>query len=96
MSLEKNLAEMAQGILVSQRHARWEQLQRWERAGKISLNYTGGEYRRQVWLYRGILLAECDDGNDFPTEAFVAQVALGIQALSNFVGVYEPVQWAPA
>ena len=113
MSLEKNLAEMAQGILVSQRHARYAQLERWEKARKIvvRLRVTGpGNWRRTVWLYSpfpdllsdmgmtpiGTLLAECEDNKDYPTEAFVAQVALGIQALSNFVGVYEPVQWAPA
>lgn len=95
MNLEKNLAEMAQGVLVSQRHARREQLERWENARKIYIWMERSPYRYQVWLkgpYRagGTLLAECGESKDFPTAAFVAQVALGIQALSNFEGVKEP------
>jgi hypothetical protein len=103
MNLEKNLAEMAQGILVSQRHARLAQLERWEKANKIVMRYQGGSsmyngLRCQAWLVaqsdpripRGIMLAECGESKDFPTAAFVAQVALGIQALSNFEGVKEP------
>ena len=92
MDLERNLAEMAQGVLVSQRYARRAQLDRWEVARKIYLKIVNTTWR--VWLYQeyGVLLAECEDSSDFPTEAFVAQVALGIQALSSFEGVKEPEQ----
>jgi hypothetical protein len=99
--IEKRLAEMAQGVLVSQRAARLLQLQAWEDAHKISMRYDIDGNRRQAWLWMsfqeakyspGTLLAECDNNNDFPTEVFVAQVALGIQALSSFDGVKEPEQ----
>jgi hypothetical protein len=97
MNLEKNLAEMAQGVLVAQRNARRYQLQRWEEAHKIYCCMERRPYRHQAWFrgpHRegGVLLAECPDDKDYPTEAFVAQVALGIQALSNFDGVREPEQ----
>lgn len=112
MDLERALAEMAQGKLVQQRHARLEQLERWERAHKIKLRMRcrGDIWLRQAWLeqlrpfpnlgevgnydprFNDTLLAECEDSTDYPTEAFVAQVALGIQALSSFDGVKEPEQ----
>ena len=76
--------------MVAQKAARWEALGYLEGSGLIEQRFDLDGTRRQVWLRRGLaaddrywtgtLLAECMESPEFPTEAFMAQVALGLMA----------------
>lgn len=77
--------EMERGRQVAARAARLALLERWEAAHKISLRYDIDGDRRQAWLWQkafveGMLIAEEKNNNDFPSEVFIAKVALGLQA----------------
>jgi hypothetical protein len=85
---DQALAEIAHGKKVAQRNGRLEALNWLVNNRLVSMLYNVDGDRQQAWLGRvyapdepgGTLLAECPNDNDYPTEAFLAQVALGLMA----------------
>lgn len=97
--VRRNEEEMERGRQAAARAGRRALLERWEKAHRISLRYDIDGDRRQAWLWEkpqdlkyapGTLLAEEKDHNDFPSESFVAQVALGLQALTGSLEAAPP------
>ena len=81
MRLEKNLAEMAQGVLVSQRHARMDALQRCARGGFVKLvsnlaRLSDCDYYTTVQAY-GVQIGSY---RDWPDEVLMAKLALALHA----------------
>lgn len=79
--IEKKLAEMAQGVLVGRRNGRNDVLFWLANGGLIEIRCDLLNNKQQVWLRRerhGVLLAEEENNSDYPTEALIAQVALGL------------------
>lgn len=85
-------AEIEQGRKVAARNARLDALNFLVNEKKIVMRYALDGDRHQAWLYQtgrsngvdwhwdGTLLAECPNDSDYPTEAFIAQIALGLMA----------------
>jgi hypothetical protein len=91
---KKALAEMAQGVLIAARNGRADALFRLANHGLIEIHHDRLNNKQQVWLDLepiGTLLAECENDNNFPTEEFMAWVALGLHAH----GVRVPERPAP-
>lgn len=95
--------EMERGRQVAARAERRALLERWEKAHRISLRYDIDGDRRQAWLWQAfdrtlvdetsMLLAEEKDHNEWPSEGFVAQVALGLQALTGSLEAARQWDW---
>lgn len=99
--VRRNEEEMERGRQVAARAGRRALLERWEKAHRISLRYDIDGDRRQAWLWQkfdggraaenSLLLAEEKDHNEWPSEGFVAKVALGLQALTG--SLEAPEHW---
>lgn len=97
-------AEMAKGKIAGQRNGRLDWLNWLVNNSVISVLYKVDGHRAQAWLGRvhapdepnGTLLAECPStGSEYPTEAFIAQVALGLMAHGKAIPDRPPPRHAP-
>lgn len=98
--VRRNEEEMERGRQAAARAGRRALLERWEKAHRISLRYDIDGDRRQAWLWQkfdggraaenSLLLAEEKDHNEWPSEGFVAKVALGLHALTGSLEAAPP------
>jgi hypothetical protein len=97
---ERTAAEIKRGQERSALAERQDRLLRLQAGSKIVLKFDTDGCRRQAWLHAKylespgtpVLLAEEFESKDYPTDVFLAKVALGLGALADYNDVPEAVR----